>query len=192
MEFVALAEVAPTLRSRGLVVANETGTGLVAFDPAKPCVEVRIGDGARGGHAVDAPAGRVAPVLEVVLHKLRLAPLHVVPATPWRNVFDLLRTPLAAHDRWMTIDGEAIVEQNTRDPLLVDPRDLHLLRDMVAALLAQPEAEDDLHGIAIVAQGPPLVARVLPKSGVRLLVPSSDLARQACEAANHFLLGRST
>jgi hypothetical protein len=192
VEFVVPSEVASSLRSRGLVLPSDAETGLAGFDHAKPSVEVRIGKGARGELAIDAPSGRVAQVLEIVLHKLRLAPIYLVPAAPWRNAFDLLREPLAEHERWMTIDAEAIVEQNTRDPLLVEPGDLHLLRDMIEALLAAPEADDALHGIAIVAPGPPVVAQVLPRSGVRLLVPTPDIARQACDAANHFLLGRPT
>lgn len=210
MEFVACAETSPTFRSRGVVeTAPGEACSLMTLDEKRFAAAVELVPGPtsarRSGRgdtrktaaaavptiSIDVPMERVAHTLETVFHHLRLSPLYLVPAARWRNIFEIVTVALCDDQRWQKIDAESIVEQNTRDPLVAGPGDLHLIRELVRVLLAWPEADPERHGLAVVATGPPLVAQIRPGRGASILLGNGDLARQAGEAANHFL-GRAT
>ena len=138
--------------------------------------------GARDGHQVDVaeaeileiPRARAGEVLEHILHKLHLAPLLILPIGRWRSVFDVVTPALATNDQWMAIDSEATVELNTRDPLVCELRDLHLLRAVVESVLEHSETLEQ--GVSIAAVQAPLLVEVEPAGGVLLTIGNESLA----------------
>ena len=193
MEFVALAEIWTELKGRGIVEEPRgSGDSLLTLDAAKHPVVLDLGPERPGpgvAFAVPTPPDKSAAVLEAVLHKLRLAPLYLVPVTRWRNILDVVAFGLAGNEAWQEVDSQASVELNSRDALVCEMRDLHTLRELVRVLLQDGDhAEDGLsQALAIVATGQPLVAHVTPGRPVRLVVGNSLVAEQARDAARHFL-----
>ena len=117
---------------------------------------------------------RAGEVLEHILHKLHLAPLLILPIGRWRSVFDVVTPALADNEQWVAIDSEATVELNTRDPLVCELRDLHLLRAVVDAVLAN--SEELAQGISIAAVQAPLLVEVEPAGGVLITIGNEGLA----------------
>jgi hypothetical protein len=212
VEFVGFGEVWPELKSRGVIEARRDANSLeLAIDPSRSPVTVELcsGDeqaerpgkrkasvdasaGLHAGMQVRCPAERVATALETVLHKLHLTPLYLVPVGLWRNIFDVVSFGLATNESWQEIDSQASVQQNTRDPILCGPRDLHTLRELVRVLLAdgQADAQASFHrGLSIVGSGQSLIAHVEPTKPVRIVVASVSVAEQIRDAAVHFLSG---
>jgi len=94
----------------------------------------------------------------------------VIPVGRWRDVFDAVATPMSTHEQWRAIDAAAMVELNTRDPLLFGPEHHHLLRDLVDAVV---EAGDGAsQSISVVAIGVRVVIEVIP--GGQLIVLAGD------------------
>ncbi len=212
MEFVGLQEIWPALKGHGIVESrperqHEThgahGVHAQRESPAPP-LEFSLDPAMHAATALLGPAegyrrdptciqievaiDRVAATLEAVLHKLHLAPLYLVPSTNWRSVFEIVSPGLASNQHWQDIELQATVELNTRDPLVCDPGDLHLLREVVRVLLADGNAGDDgsRQCLTLLATGQPLVVRIRPKCGVRMLIGSAKVAEQIRDAALHF------
>lgn len=192
MDFTGFDETWTELKARGIVeLRRDDRTLLLGIDRARQPVDVVIGgSGPADDVTVPCETGRIAAALEAVLHKLHLAPLHVLPAGRWREVFDAVSFGMAVHDAWSEIDSQASLEQNTRDALTCGPRDLHLLREFVRVLLADGEA-DAGQAVSIVATGQLVVALVEPGRPVRLSLAGAGVAAQARDAARHFLMGTS-
>lgn len=203
VEFVSFDEVWPEFKTRGVIRQlggsgrpSEDGPLELAIDAARRPVTIVLG-GASGSTSAEQaaphatiPCGddRVASALEAVLHKLHLAPLHLIPVGRWREIFDAVSFELAAHDRWQEIDAQASLEQNSRDPLRCEARDLHMLREVVRALLANGEG-GAAQALTIVATGQLLVVRVEPGRPLELHVGNAGVADQLRDAANHYLSG---
>lgn len=151
--------------------------------------------GARPGHVVDVveaeileiPRARAGEVLEHILHKLHLAPLLILPIGRWRSVFDVVTPALATNDQWMAIDSEATVELNTRDPLVCELRDLHLLRAVVESVLEHSETLEQ--GVSIAAVQAPLLVEVEPAGGVLLTIGNESLADEVRAVAEACMSG---
>jgi hypothetical protein len=147
---------------------------------------------AREGHepdVVDAeileiPRERAGEVLEHILHKLHIAPLLILPIGRWREVFDVVTPVLAQNEQWMAIDSEATIELNTRDPLVCELRDLHLLRAVVETILEHSETLGQ--GISIAAIRAPLLVEVEPAGGVLLTIGNEGLADEVRAVAQAF------
>ena len=126
-------------------------------------------------------------VLEHILHKLHLAPLLILPIAKWRPVFDLVTPALTENEQWISIDSEASIEMNTRDPLVCEPRDLHLLRAVVEVVLG--DGEEMAQGISIAAIQAPVLVEVEPAGGVLLTIGNEGLADEVRAVADAFNLG---
>lgn len=195
MEFVGFGEVWPELKARGVVETHRDDVALeLSIDPSRHPVTLDLCPAAgtdaspSGSTRIPCPAERLAAALEAVLHKLRLAPLYIVPVGTWRSIFDIVTFGLAANEQWQEIDAQASVEQNTRDALVCGPRDFHTVRELVRVLLADGEPHAS-QALTIIATGQALVARAEPKSPVRIVVASSAVADLVRDAAVHFLNG---
>lgn len=134
---------------------------------------------------LEIPRERAGEVLEHILHKLHLAPLLILPIGRWREVFDVVTPVLAENEQWMAIDSEATIELNTRDPLVCELRDLHLLRDVVHCLLTHSETLGQ--GISIAAVQAPLLVEVEPAGGVLLTIGNEGLADEVRAVAQAFM-----
>jgi hypothetical protein len=206
VEFAGFDEVWPALKARGVIeTRGADGLACFALDAVRQPVRLWLGDSPRpkakrprgsagdGDERVPCPPDRLAATLEAVLHHLHVHPVHVVPRTSWRAVFDVVSFGLAAHTRWQEIESQASVELNTRDPLVCAQGDLHTLRELVRVLLADGSEGDDAaaQGLVVIATGQPLVAKVEPHRPAELLLGGEPLSRQVREAAEHFLGSRS-
>ena len=76
-----------------------------------------------GASVVAVDSERMAHVVELIIHKLRLSQIILFPVAKWRNVFDAVAFSLAENEEWQAIDTAATVELNSRDPLLCEPGD---------------------------------------------------------------------
>ena len=149
----------------------------------------------RDGHepdVVDAEVLEVSrsqagEVLEHILHKLHLAPMLILPIGKWRPVFDVVTPVLTDNEQWMAIDSEATIELNTREPLVCELRDLHLLRALVDAILGHAETLEQ--GISIAALQAPLLVEVEPAGGVLLTIGNESLADEVRAVAAAFTQG---
>ena len=94
---------------------------------------------------------------------------------------------LAENEQWMAIDSEATIELNTRDPLVCEPRDLHLLRAVVECLLMHSETLGQ--GMSIAAVQSPLLVEVEPAGGILLTIGNEGLADEVRAVAQAFMQG---
>ena len=131
------------------------------------------------------PREKAGEVLEHILHKLHLAPLLILPIGKWRPVFDLITNALTHNEQWMAIDAEATIELNTRDPLLCEPRDLHLLREMATVILR--DGVELAQGISIAAIQSPILVEVEPLGGILLTIGNEGRADEVRAVANAFI-----
>lgn len=146
----------------------------------------------REGHDLDVenaellevPREKAGEVLEHILHKLHLAPLLVLPIAKWRPVFDLVTPALTENEQWISIDSEASIEMNTRDPLVCEPRDLHLLRAVIEVILR--DGEEMAQGISIAATQAPVLVEVEPAGGILLTIGNEGLADEVRAVADAF------
>ena len=107
-------------------------------------------------------------------------------------MFDVVTPALADNEQWMAIDSEATVELNTRDPLVCELRDLHLLRAVVDAILGSRETLEQ--GISIAAVRAPLLVEVEPAGGVLLTIGNESLAdevRAVAEGCMEWLIAET-
>jgi hypothetical protein len=100
-------------------------------------------------------------------------------------VFDTITPVLTDNEQWVAIDSEATVELNTRDPLICELRDLHLLRAVVEAILTHAETLEQ--GISIAAVQAPLLVEVEPAGGVLLTIGNESLADEVRAVARAFM-----
>ncbi|MAB70917.1 MAG: hypothetical protein CMJ54_00220 [Planctomycetaceae bacterium] len=146
----------------------------------------------REGHDLDVENAEVleisrekaGEVLEHILHKLHVAPLLILPIGKWRPVFDLVTPALTDNEQWISIDSEASIKMNTRDPLVCEPRDLHLLRAVVEAILR--DGEELAQGISIAAIQAPVLVEVEPAGGILLTIGNEGLADEVRAVADAF------
>lgn len=130
------------------------------------------------------PREKAGEVLEHILHKLHLAPLLILPIAKWRPVFDLVTPALSENEQWISIDSEASIEMNTRDPLVCELRDLHLLRAVVEVILR--DGEEMSQGISIAAIQAPVLVEIEPAGGVLLTIGNEGLADEVRAVADAF------
>lgn len=148
---------------------------------SRPDHETDVAD----AEVLEIPRDRAGEVLEHILHKLHLAPLLILPIGRWRAVFDVVTPALTKNDQWVAIDSAATVELNTRDPLVCELRDLHLLRAVVDAVLNHAETLEQ--GISIAAVQAPLLVEIEPAGGVLLTIGNEGLADEVRAVARAFM-----
>jgi hypothetical protein len=181
VEFIEHQATWTRLRKHG-ILSEESGDEFhLDLDESTP---VEVLDLAAADHpqadGLPASIRRIAraefgPVVEGIVHKLKLPEVVVIPVGKWRSVFEAVAKPMSAHAHWREIDAAAMVELNTRDPLSFEPAHHHVLRDLIAAVVdARGPATQ---GVSVVAVGMRVVIEVLPEGqmiiflGDRHLVP---------------------
>ncbi len=119
-------------------------------------------------------------VLGDLLHKLHHNQIILFPVGRWRSIFDVVAFSLAGNEEWQQVDAAATVELNTRDPLLSEAGDLHLVCDLVKVLFHDSESPDQ--GLILITAGLPLVMEIVPNGGVRLSFGNEAVAEEISEA----------
>ncbi len=164
MDFLAYAKALPVIEELG-VEADEQD-GMVRFTIVDDrCVTMSIG----AKPPADEPTDRTLEVAtdllprlcDEVFHALNINEVALVPFTQWRAVLDLTAFDMANVERWLDIDAEASLHQNSRDPLFVSRDEHETLETMVRSLLTNAEKIEQ--SIAVIASGgTALVVEVLP------------------------------
>ncbi len=169
MEFLNYKATLAELRPSGLVdIPEGDSESLVRFSLASNGKTVksthRAAIGARAAldragavetaTVIPHPAESLPQLVEDLLHKHKVNEALVIPVGQWRAVCDLLAFELAADTSWQDIDAEASLHLNTRDPLLITPRDYHIIPLMLGALIrATADDASGEHDLTFVAAG---------------------------------------
>ncbi|MGP1309643.1 MAG: hypothetical protein ACTS27_05545 [Phycisphaerales bacterium] len=105
-------------------------------------------------HEIADPAATLPDLVESLLHKHKASEALFVPVGKWRAICDVLALELANDPSWQDVDAEAALHLNSHDPLLLTPRDFHVVPTMLSALLrAAPDDPSGEHDLTIVAAG---------------------------------------
>ena len=118
-------------------------------------------------------------VIDSILHKLHHNQIIIIPVGKWRSIFDVVAFSLASNEEWQAVDAAASVELNTRDPLLAESSDLHLLCDLVKALMQDSDQPDQ--GITMITAGVPVALELVPAGGVRMSFGNQAVAEEIAE-----------
>jgi hypothetical protein len=186
VEFISVAEVSELLSQHGLErqEQDDDHTFLRMVDKTAPSRHLTIPDcdvePLEGADVIEISAERMPEVIDHILHKLHHNQLILFPVGRWRSVFDVVAFSMAANEEWQRVDAAATVELNTRDPLLCDKGDLHLVCDLVKALFHDSESTDQ--GLMVMTAGLPIVLEIVPNGGVRLAFGNEAVAEEISDA----------
>lgn len=187
MEFISVSEVAELLRSHGITQVSEDDDHVycrMSDEATSHHVHLRVPgsdtEPRDGAKIYDIDDDRMESVLSHILHKLHHNQFILVPVGRWRCIFDAVAFSLAGNDEWQVIDAAATVELNTRDPLLANAGDLHLLCDLVGAIIRDSETPD--HGLMMITAGVPVVLEIVSTGGVRMSFGNQAVAEEVAEA----------
>lgn len=189
MEFVQFDEAWRLLRPVGVEEATRSATELrlaLAEHPNSTCVDIAATDHPMAQRLpADLPKidrKKLGEVVESIIHKLHLTGVYVIPVGHWRQLFDAVAGGMASNAKWRAIDAAAIIELNTRDALLFQPADFHILRELVQVVLIG--GTHTTHGISIATTGSPLLIEVMPVGEVVVYTGSAPLAQLVRELIN--------
>lgn len=186
MEFIKVDEVNELLTQHGIErqAEDEDHTFLRMVDDSAPRRHLAVPGGdvepLPGAEVVEFSVEAMPEVIDNILHKLHHNQLILFPVGRWRSIFDVVAFSLAENEEWQRVDAAATVELNTRDPLLCDTGDLHLVCELVKALFHDSESPDQ--GLLLITAGIPLVMEVVPNGGVRLSFGTEAVAEEVSEA----------
>ncbi|MCH2135358.1 MAG: hypothetical protein MK101_02120 [Phycisphaerales bacterium] len=137
----------------------------------------------QGAESVSTTEADLPSIVEHLLNKLHHNQMVLVPVGKWRSVFDIVAFSLAENEEWQRIDAAASVELNSRDPLLADAGDLHVLEELFKALLRDSDTPDQ--GLILITVGVPVLMEVVPGKGLRMSFGNEAIAaevREICAA----------
>lgn len=186
MEFVSYDEAMDVLRRLGVVDTHRTESELrLELVDSEDVVHLHlvpggaaggVGDAATrsGATVIDVAKPRLPDVIDHLVHKLGLKQLFLVPIGKWRRVFDAVAFSLASNAHWQEIDSTASVSLNTRDPLLCEPQDFRMMRDLIAAILSDAEQPDQ--GLMITSTKSPFMVELHPDGTARVTVGGAAVA----------------
>ena len=187
VEFISEGEVAELLQSHGITQVSEDEDHVycrmgdeAASHHVHLCVPDAESEPREGAQVYQIEADRMESVLNHVLHKLHHNQFILIPVGKWRSIFDAVAFSLAENEEWQAIDAAATVELNTRDPLLADAGDLHLLCDLVGAIIRDSETPD--HGLMMITAGVPVVLELVSADVVRMSFGNQAVAEEVAEA----------
>lgn len=181
MEFVSNDEVNGVLDDYGIVdvlegedriyLEMDGGEGAVHLHLACPGCTATPREGAK---VLAIPKDRLAATVHNIIMRLHLSQLVLIPVGKWRKVFDAVAFSLAGNEDWQQFDATATVELNTRDPLLCEPADFHVLEALVTSLINDTDQPDQ--GLNIISTSSPVLVELVPDGAVRLSLGSQVLA----------------
>ena len=187
VEFISEGEVAELLQSHGIAKVSEDEDHVycrmgdeAALHHVHLCVPGAGTVPREGAQVYDIEADRMESVLNHILRKLHHNQFILIPVGKWRSVFDAVAFSLAGNEEWQAVDAAATVELNTRDPLLTDAGDLHLLCDLVGAIIQDSESTD--HGLMMITAGVPVVLEIVSAGSVRISFGNRAVAEEVAEA----------
>ena len=186
VEFVSHDEVVDLLGDYGIEeVAEGSDRVYLRMSEGDGVVHLHLADKActckpaKGAQVIAIEKDRLAHTLESVVRVLRLHQLLLLPVGKWRKVFDAVAFSLASNQAWQEMDATATVELNTRDPLLCEPGDFHLLIELISTLLRDAEAPEQ--GLMFIATSSPVLVEVVPSGAVRLSLGNQAMADEVAD-----------
>jgi len=129
---------------------------------------------------VACPREQLAELTDTIIHKVHLKQVALIPVHSWGEIVNLVAFDLASEEAWNDIDAEASLHQNTRNPLLIDSRNMHLVQRIIAALLEHGEHAE--HDLTIVAIGAPLLIELNQPGELRVICGSEAVADNLASA----------
>jgi hypothetical protein len=164
VDFLAYAKALPVIEELGVEADENDGMVRFTITDDRRCT-LSIGanppDDQPADRSLQAPTDILPRMCDEVFHALNINEVALVPFTAWREVLDLTAFDMAKVERWLDIDAEASLHQNSRDPLFVSRDEHETLETMVRSLMANAEKIDQ--SIAVIASGgTALVVEVLP------------------------------
>lgn len=164
MDFLAYAKALPVIEKLGVEADEQDGMVQFTIVDDRSCT-LNIGanppDSEQADRTLDASTESLPRMCDEVFHALNINEVALVPRTSWREVLDLTAFDMATVERWLDIDAEASLHQNSRDPLFVSRDEHETLETMVRSLLTN--AEKPAQSISVLASGgTALVVDVLP------------------------------
>lgn len=171
MEFLDYSQVLSLLKAQGVVERRSDGRVGLELAPngkalaAPHCLSIGpephppAGADPKVVHQhVAADRSRLAQLAETILHRSHVAEAVLIPATNWGEVLAASLMQLVQDPSWLDVDAEASLEQKTRNPLSVLPREAHVVRVMADALYEN--ASGPGQDLLIASTGSPLVLEV--------------------------------
>lgn len=172
VDFIREEEVADLLNGFGISrVPDGEDCVLLAMDEAR--VAARACFYAEGGECpcdedctcTAVPPDRLASTIDASLHRLHQGQSVLLPVGKWRSVFDAVAFSLAGDEAWQEFESAATVELNTRDPLLLDSTDVHVLTSLLRALM--DDGDQAQQGVFLVTAGAPVLMHLHPGGSIR-------------------------
>lgn len=164
MEFLDYNETLAHLRPHAVVprAEDEADPQLVRFFlEAEQRAPIKLTVGATKDddqYSIARDRTDLGEVAEAIVAGLHIDEIAIFPTSRWREILDLVAFDLAEDEAWLEVDAEAAMHQNGRDPLVLIPRDRHLLVTLINALMNQ--AETATHDLSVVAMDAPVIIQV--------------------------------
>ncbi len=186
MEFVDHDEAMEALKEQGLrqSAVGENLSGL-SLDDTNDVVHLHLActestsTPHEGADVIQVEKERLPDVVEHILHKLHLSQVLLIPVAKWRKVFDAVAFSLADNEEWQAVDTAATVALNTRDPLLCEPADFHMINALIRALLNDAESPDQ--GLMVTTTTAPVIVELVPDGAARISIGDPVLADEVVE-----------
>ncbi len=186
MEFVHDDDVLNLLQEQGIYETEgegdrmhlrmEEGEMVVQLHVAHDDSSVAAQEGAR---CFTVTQDQLGDVVESIILKLRLEQVLLIPAQPWRHIFDTVAFSLAENEDWQAVDAAATVELNRRDPLLCEPGDFQILNAMMHALVQDADNPDQ--GLMLTSTAAPVLVEFVPEGAFHISVGHQVLADELTE-----------
>ena len=164
MEFLDYNETLAHLKPHAVVPRAEgkEDARLVRFfleDEQRAPIKVTVGSTKDDDqYSVARDRADLGDIAEAIVAGLHIDEIAIFPTSRWREILDLVAFDLAEDETWLEVDAEAAMHQNGRDPLVLIPRDRHLLVTLINALMNHAEAST--HDLSVVAMDAPVIIQV--------------------------------
>lgn len=184
MDFLPEQEINDLLIEFGITTTQEGGgCAVLTMDDDKAdvcdclCVGDEISDDGWNFTVVDA-VGLVTASTESA-KKIHQGQTILVPCGKWRSVFDAVAFSMAEDELWQEFDASATIKLNTRDPLLFEAGDEHILVTLLTALMNDGETVEQ--SVFLIPAGAPILVHLQPGGPVKLWFGNSVLADEVRE-----------
>jgi len=163
VEFYVYKDAVDELKQGGVVPSESNDhvhfrlekTSKVVTETRELLIGADVSDAGENVRAVEASKERLPDIVEAIIHKNHMTEALLVPVGTWKGIVDLLAFELAEDETWQEIDSQAALNLNTRNPMLIGPEEMHIVKRMVEGLLKNGESPDS--DLTIMAVGAPLV-----------------------------------
>jgi len=89
----------------------------------------------------------------------------MIPVGKWRSVFDVVAFSMSEDESWQEFAASATIKLNTRDPLLFESGDEHMLIGLVKSLMNNGESVEQ--GVFLIPVGAPILLHLQPGGPVK-------------------------